>query len=95
MSNETALKRAGKIKLLFLVALLLTMAFLGGAVAERTAHFLQDVIAALPDVLDGTKAFLRERIIFKIRDAADQLKWAAAITFAIIVEPASQLIRGP
>lgn len=87
--------KAKKIKSLFLTVLLLAMTFLGGAVAERTAHILQDLAAAVPAFLDGMKTFLRERIIFKINDKADQIKWAAAITLAIIAEPASYLIRGP
>lgn len=87
--------KTGKIKSLFLTALLLVMAFLGGAVAERTAHFLQDLTAALPAALEEMKIFLRERVIFKISAAAEQLKWAAVITLAVITEPLSCLIRGP
>lgn len=84
-----------KIKSLALTVLLLAMAFFAGAVAEKTAHFLQDVMAVAPVALDGMKTFFRERFVFKVNTAAEQVKWAAAITFSIITEPVSYLIRGP
>lgn len=84
-----------KVKTLFLTLLLLAMAFLAGAAAEKTAHFLQDVVAAAPVALDGFKTFLRERVIFKVKATADQAKWAVAISFAIAREYLSCLIRGP
>lgn len=86
-----------KFKSLLLVALLLVMAFLAGAVTEKSAHFLQDVIAAAPVVLDEVKAFLRERIIFKVDKAVEQVKWAAVIIISIITQAGSgsHVIRGP
>lgn len=87
--------RFKKIKSLLLTALLLAMAFLAGAAAEKTAHFLQDVMVLAPVALDGVKTFLRERVVFKVNTVADQIKWAAVITLSIITEPVSCLIRGP
>lgn len=87
--------RFKKVKSLFVMALLMVMVFLAGAAAEKTAHFLQDVINAVPVALDGMKTFLRERLIFKVNAAADQIKWATVITLSIIMEPLSYLIRGP
>ena len=84
-----------KAKSLFLVALLLVMAFLAGAVTERSAHFLQDVIAAAPVALDGVKSFLRERIIFKVGTVVDQVKWSAVIIISIIMQSGFHAIRGP
>ncbi|MCL6635623.1 MAG: hypothetical protein K6T29_07630 [Peptococcaceae bacterium] len=84
-----------KIKSLLLTALLMAMAFLAGAVAEKTAHFLQDAAAALPAVLDGIKTFLRERFFFKFNAAVDQARRTAAIILAMATEQASCLIRGP
>lgn len=87
--------RFRKIKSLLVTVLLLAMAFLAGAAAEKTAHFLQDVMDVAPVALDGVKTFLRERFVFKINAAADQVKWGAVITFSIITEPVCYLIRGP
>lgn len=84
-----------KAKSLFLVALLLVMAFFAGAVTEKSAHFLQDVIAAAPVALDGVKSFLRERIIFKVGPVVDQVKWSAVIIISIIMQSGSRVIRGP
>lgn len=87
--------KAKKAKSLFVVALLLVMAFLAGAVTEKSAHFLQDVIVAAPVALDEVKAFLRERIIFKVGTAVDQAKWSAVIIISIIMQAGSHVIRGP
>lgn len=87
--------KAKKAKSLFVVALLLVMAFLAGAVAEKSAHFLQDIIAAAPVALDEVKAFLREKIIFKVGTAVDQAKWSAVIIISIIMQAGSHVIRGP
>ncbi len=87
--------KAKKAKSLFVVALLLVMAFLAGAVAEKSAHFLQDVISAAPVALDEVKAFLREKIIFKVGTAVDQAKWSAVIIISIIMQAGSHVIRGP
>ncbi len=45
--------KAKKMKSLLLIALLLATAFLAGAVAEKTVHFLQDAIEAVPVALKG------------------------------------------
>lgn len=87
--------KAKKAKSLFVVALLLVMAFLAGAVTEKSAHFLQDVITAAPVALDEVKAFLREKIIFKVGTAVDQAKWSAVIIISIIMQAGSHVIRGP
>ena len=87
--------RSKRWKSLFLTALLLTMAFLAGAIAEKTVHFLQDVKAALPAAQEEIKVFFRERVIFKLQAVADQVKWAAVITLLIVREYPSSLIRGP
>lgn len=90
--------RFKKMKSLLLTMLLLAMAFLAGAAAEKSAHFLQDVMAVAPVALDGVKSFIRERFIFKVNAVADQFKWAAAITLAIVSDPVAHLIgliRGP
>lgn len=84
-----------KIKSILLTALLLVTAFLAGAVAEKTAHFLQDVMEAAPVVLEEIKSFFRERVIFKVNAAAEQLKWAAVIIISIFHEAGSRVIRGP
>jgi len=87
--------KAKKVKSLLLIALLLATAFLAGAAAEKTAHFLQDVIEAAPVALEGIKSFLRDRVIFKVNTVAEQLKWAAVIMLSIAHETGSHVIRGP
>lgn len=84
-----------KAKSLFLVALLLVMAFLAGAVTEKTVPFLQDVIAAAPVAFERAVSFLREKIIFKVGPVAEQAKWSAVIIISIIMQAGSQVIRGP
>lgn len=84
-----------KAKSLFMVALLLVMAFLAGAVTEKSAHFLQDVIAAAPFALNELKSFLREKIIFKVGTVVEQVKWSAVIIISIIMQEGSHVIRGP
>jgi len=84
-----------RVKSLFLIALLLATAFLAGAVAEKTAHILQDVTAAAPVALERIKSFLREKVIFKVHTAAEQIKWAAVIILSITTETGSHVIRGP
>ncbi|MFA4884660.1 MAG: hypothetical protein WC601_02580 [Desulfotomaculaceae bacterium] len=87
--------KAKKVKSIFLIALLLAAAFLAGAVAENAAHFLQDVIAAVPVAMEGIKSFLRDRVIFKVNTVAEQLKWAAVIMISIAHETGAHVIRGP
>jgi len=78
-----------------LTALLVAMAFLAGAVAEKTAHFMQDVVLAAPIMLDQAKEFLQQRVIFKVNTAAEQLKWAAVIIISIVKGSGNYVIRGP
>lgn len=87
--------RFRKIKSLALTALLLTVAFLAGAVAERTNPFLQDAAALVPVVLEEIRDFFREQVFFKVNAAAEQLKWATVIALLIITESPGSLIRGP
>ena len=87
--------KAKKAKSLFMVALLLVMAFLAGAVTEKSVHFLQDVIAAAPVVLNEMKTFFREKIIFKVGVMAEQIKWSAVIIISIIMQTGTHVIRGP
>lgn len=84
-----------KLKNIFLTMFLLVMAFLAGAVAEKSADFLQDVMAAAPVALDGFKTFLRERVIFKVKNESCQVKWATATAFTAVQKHLSSLIRGP
>jgi len=48
-------------------------------------------------VLDEVKAFLREKIIFRVGKAVEQVKWAAVIIISIITHAGSgsHVIRGP
>lgn len=87
--------RKKRTKAVFLIALLLAMSFLAGAVTEKTVHFLQDVIAAAPVALDGIKEFFKERFFFKINPAADQIKWATVIIISILTDYRHHSIRGP
>lgn len=87
--------RNKKIKSVLLVALFLAIAFLAGAVAERTGHILQEAEAVLPGILDGTELFLREKIFIKVVDIVEQIKLFVVITSLIIKEFFSGLIRGP
>ncbi|MDD2554120.1 MAG: hypothetical protein PHP51_06075 [Desulfotomaculaceae bacterium] len=84
-----------KVKSLFLVALLLLMSFLAGAVTEKSVHFLQDVIEAAPIALNELKSFFREKIIFKVGAIVAQAKWSAAIIVSIIMQEGTHVIRGP
>jgi len=80
---------------LFLTALLLAAAFFAGAVAERTAHILQDIVTAAPAALDEFKAFLREKVVFKVKVSSAHLKLPLAATCFMAQEQFSCLIRGP
>ena len=71
---------------------LLAIAFLAGAVTQDTAHFLQDLAAAVPVALDGMKTFLREKLIFKVNTLAGQLKWTAVISLQFYIMPS---LTGP
>ena len=84
-----------RIKSLFLTALLLATAFFAGAIAEKTAHFLQDVIEVLPVAMEELKTFLRDNMIFKLNVPVDQLKWSVAIIVPILKDYIPSFIRGP
>ncbi len=87
--------KAKRVKSLFLAALFLVMAFLAGAVTEKSAHFLQDVIAAAPFALNELKMFFKEKVIFKVGTVAEQAKWSAVIIISIIMQKGVHVIRGP
>ncbi|NLJ76320.1 MAG: hypothetical protein GX325_03565 [Peptococcaceae bacterium] len=84
-----------KAKSLLLVALLLTMAFLAGAVTEKSIHFLQDVMVAAPVALNELKVFFREKIIFRVGAVIEHLKWSTVIMTSILMQTGSHIIRGP
>jgi hypothetical protein len=84
-----------KIKSFLLTLILLAMAFLAGAAVQNTAHFLQDLAAAVPVALDGIKTFLRERFVFKVNAMAGQLKWTAVISLSILLNALSHRARSP
>jgi len=82
-------------KAFFLIALLLAMSFMAGAITEKTIHFLQDVIAVAPFALDGIKEFFKDNFFFKINTAVDQIKWAAFIIISTLTDYRYHSIRGP
>jgi hypothetical protein len=84
-----------RIKSLLMTLMLLAMAFLAGAAVQNTAHFLQDLVDAVPVALDGMKTFLRERFVFKVNTLAGQLKWTAVISLSILMNSLSQRVRSP
>jgi len=84
-----------RIKSFLMTLVLLAVTFLAGAVTQNTAHFLQDLAAAVPVALDGMKTFLRERLIFKVNALAGQLKWTAVISLSILFNALSHRTRSP
>jgi len=84
-----------KIKTVFFTALLLSIAFISGAVVERSDHFLQDIYTIAPAVFDEVKTFFREQIIIKVNSTAGFIKWGSVITLSIFEDRLACLIRGP
>jgi hypothetical protein len=84
-----------RVKSFLMSLVLLAIAFLAGAVTQDTAHFLQDLAAAVPVALDGMKTFLREKLIFKVNTLAGQLKWTAVISLAILYNALPYRARSP
>lgn len=84
-----------RIKSFMLALILLAMAFLAGAAVQDTAHFLQDLAAAVPVALDGIKTFLQEKFIFKVGALAGQLKWTTVISLSILLNALSHRARSP
>lgn len=84
-----------KIKTVLFTALLLCIAFMSGAIVEKSNHFLQDVYVIAPAMFDEIKLFFREQIIIKIESTAGIIKWGSAITLSICQNHLIYLIRGP
>lgn len=84
-----------KIKTVLFTTLMLCLAFISGAMLERSDHFLQDIYTIAPVVLDEIKAFLHEQMIIRIESATGFLKWGSAITLSICQNHLIYLIRGP
>ncbi|MDF9407737.1 MAG: hypothetical protein A4E52_01185 [Pelotomaculum sp. PtaB.Bin013] len=84
-----------KIKTIFFTALLLSIAFLSGALVERSDHIIQDIYATAPVVLDEIKTFLHEQVIIKVNSTAGYFKWGSVITLSIFERSLASLIRGP
>lgn len=84
-----------RIKSFLMTLVLLAIAFLAGAATQNSAHFLQDLAAAVPVALDGIKTFLRERFVFKVNALAGQLKWTAVVSLSILFNALSHRARGP
>ncbi|MDD4237725.1 MAG: hypothetical protein PHT62_04125 [Desulfotomaculaceae bacterium] len=84
-----------KIKSLLITLLLFAAAFLAGAAVQKEAEFIQDLIAAAPVALEGIKAFLNEKVFFKVNTVTGQIKWTAAITLLVIKDFLWHSVRGP
>lgn len=84
-----------KIKSLLITLLLFAVAFLGGAAVQKKADFIQDLIAAAPVAIEGIKAFLHEKVFFKVNTVANQIKWTAAITLLVMKDFLWHSVRGP
>lgn len=84
-----------KIKSLLITLLLFAVAFLAGAVVQKEADFIQDLITAAPLALEGMKAFLNEKVFFKVNTVSGQMKWTAAITLLVIRDFLWHSVRGP
>jgi len=97
MRTASSYKPVGfnKLKTIFFTCLLLAVAFLSGAVVEKSEGFLQDMMAAAPVVLDKIKEFFHEQFYFKVSTAVGCLKWGSVITLTIFEHRLSYLIRGP
>ncbi|OPY58851.1 MAG: hypothetical protein A4E55_00582 [Pelotomaculum sp. PtaU1.Bin035] len=90
-------KHAGfnKTKTILFTALLLTIAFFLGAMAEKSAHILQDIMVITPEALNEIKTFFSDKIILKVNTVTGCLKWGSIITISIFEHSLSCLIRGP
>jgi hypothetical protein len=84
-----------RIKSFLMTLVMLAIAFLAGAAMQNTAHFLQDLAAAVPVALDGIKTFLRERFVFKVNALVGQLKWTAVVSLSILYNALSHRARSP
>jgi len=84
-----------KIKTIFFTALLLAIAFLSGALLERSDHIIQDIYTTAPLVLNEIKTFLHEQIIIKVNSTAGYFKWGSVIALSIFERSLTGLIRGP
>ncbi|TEB17850.1 hypothetical protein Psfp_00345 [Pelotomaculum sp. FP] len=84
-----------KIKSLLITLLFLAAAFLAGAAVQKQANFIQDLIAAAPVALEGIKAFLNEKVVFKVNTVTSQFKWTVAITLLVIKDFIWHSVRGP
>ncbi|MCL6557296.1 MAG: hypothetical protein K6U74_00575 [Firmicutes bacterium] len=70
-------------KSLIVTAILILTAFMAGAAAERSAHFLQDIMSLVPVAQESLTTFFRERVIFKITALIDCLKWTGVIIVSV------------
>ncbi|OPX88309.1 MAG: hypothetical protein A4E53_02091 [Pelotomaculum sp. PtaB.Bin104] len=84
-----------KPKTILIMALLLVMAFLSGAIAERTDNIIQNLMVIIPPAIEELKAFFREQLIIKVNTLADCLKWGSIIIISIFEHRLSSVIRGP
>jgi len=84
-----------KLKTIFFTGLLLAVAFLSGAVVEKSEGFLQDMMMVAPVVLDEIREFFHEQFYIKVNTAAGCLKWGSIITLTIFEHRLNYLIRGP
>lgn len=84
-----------KIKSLLITLLLFAVAFLAGAAVQKEADFIQDLIAEAPVAINGIKAFLNEKVFFKVDTVTGQMKWTAAITLLVMKDFLWNSVRGP
>lgn len=95
---KTAMNRSvgfNKLKTIIITALLLFLAFLAGAIVERTDNFLQNITVIVPVAIEEVKAFFSEQLILEVNTVAECLKWGSIITILIFEHHLTGLIRGP
>jgi hypothetical protein len=84
-----------KLKSLLVTLLLFAVTFMAGAAVQKEVDIIQDLIAAAPVAFEGVKAFLNEKVFFKVNTVTSQIKWAAAITLVVMKDFPWHTVRGP
>lgn len=84
-----------KLKTIIITIFLLLIAFLSGAIAERTDNIIHNMMVIVPAAVEDVKEFLQEQLIIKVNTLAECLKWGSVITVSIFEYHLNKLSRGP
>jgi len=83
-----------KPKLTLIVLLIIIGSFMAGAVAESTAGILQNLAAALPQVQETVKDFIRDKVVFKL-NAWTESRGGFPSSYLEVIQGEKRMIRGP